>query len=167
MMSPHDVHVVLAALGEARAPAWIDGGWGVDALLGAQTRAHADLDLVIALEHVPAAVDALAPLGFRLAEDELPTRFVLATAAGRRVDFHTVAFDTEGAGWQELQDHRRFRYPPEGFRSIGAIDGRSVPCLSAAVQLACHLGYEPDATDRGDMAALAARFGLELPPPYH
>jgi lincosamide nucleotidyltransferase A/C/D/E len=23
---------------------WIDGGWGIDALLGKQTRAHADLD---------------------------------------------------------------------------------------------------------------------------
>ena len=26
---------------------WIDGGWGVDALLGTQTRAHQDLDIVI------------------------------------------------------------------------------------------------------------------------
>lgn len=28
---------------------WIDGGWGVDALLGRQTRHHEDLD--IALRH--------------------------------------------------------------------------------------------------------------------
>ncbi|MHA1547625.1 MAG: nucleotidyltransferase domain-containing protein, partial [Alphaproteobacteria bacterium] len=26
---------------------WIDGGWGVDALLGEQTRPHGDLDLVV------------------------------------------------------------------------------------------------------------------------
>jgi lincosamide nucleotidyltransferase A/C/D/E len=26
---------------------WIDGGWGVDALLGKQTRTHADLDIVV------------------------------------------------------------------------------------------------------------------------
>jgi lincosamide nucleotidyltransferase A/C/D/E len=26
---------------------WIDGGWGVDALLGAQTRPHKDLDIAI------------------------------------------------------------------------------------------------------------------------
>jgi lincosamide nucleotidyltransferase A/C/D/E len=26
---------------------WIDGGWGVDALLGKQSRAHKDLDITI------------------------------------------------------------------------------------------------------------------------
>jgi lincosamide nucleotidyltransferase A/C/D/E len=32
---------------------WIDGGWGVDALVGRQTRPHEDLDLVVALDHAP------------------------------------------------------------------------------------------------------------------
>jgi lincosamide nucleotidyltransferase A/C/D/E len=27
---------------------WLDGGWGVDALLGYRSRPHQDLDLVIA-----------------------------------------------------------------------------------------------------------------------
>jgi lincosamide nucleotidyltransferase A/C/D/E len=166
MMPAPGVHVILAAPREAAIPAWVDGGWGVDALLGEQTRAHTDLDLVIALEHAPAAMEALALSGFYLAEDELPTRFVLATSTDRHVDFHAVAFDTEGAGWQQLQDGRRFRYPPEGFQSVGLIGGEPVPCLSPAVQLSCHLGYEPDETDRADVGALAARFGLELPRPY-
>jgi lincosamide nucleotidyltransferase A/C/D/E len=26
---------------------WVDGGWGVDALLGEQTRPHKDLDIAI------------------------------------------------------------------------------------------------------------------------
>jgi lincosamide nucleotidyltransferase A/C/D/E len=26
----------------------VDGGWGIDALIGAQTRPHGDLDLVVA-----------------------------------------------------------------------------------------------------------------------
>jgi len=26
---------------------WLDGGWGVDACLGSQTRRHGDLDIVI------------------------------------------------------------------------------------------------------------------------
>jgi lincosamide nucleotidyltransferase A/C/D/E len=33
---------------------WIDGGWGVDALLGLQTRSHKDLDIVIEQKHVAA-----------------------------------------------------------------------------------------------------------------
>jgi lincosamide nucleotidyltransferase A/C/D/E len=40
----------------------VDGGWGVDALLGEQTRAHDDLDLVITRGDCSAAQDALAPL---------------------------------------------------------------------------------------------------------
>ncbi len=26
---------------------WLDGGWGVDALLGKQTRKHGDVDIVV------------------------------------------------------------------------------------------------------------------------
>ncbi|HEY5639131.1 MAG TPA: hypothetical protein VIW01_03705 [Dehalococcoidia bacterium] len=44
--------------------------------------------------------------------------------------------------------------------------GRSLPCLSAEVQLACHVGYEPGEKDRHDVALLAERFGVTLPPAY-
>lgn len=33
---------------------WIDGGWGVDALLGEQTRPHKDLDIAIEPKQVAA-----------------------------------------------------------------------------------------------------------------
>jgi hypothetical protein len=36
---------VLERLDRAGVPVWLDGGWGVDALVGRQTRAHRDLDL--------------------------------------------------------------------------------------------------------------------------
>ena len=42
----------------------IDGGWGVDALLGRQTRLHEDLDLVIRRQDKPAFMDRLGALGF-------------------------------------------------------------------------------------------------------
>lgn len=42
--------VALLDLFEANGIAvWLDGGWGVDALLGKQSRAHGDLD--VALDH--------------------------------------------------------------------------------------------------------------------
>ena len=31
---------------------WVEGGWGVDALLGEQTRSHDDLDLGVRMEDV-------------------------------------------------------------------------------------------------------------------
>lgn len=41
----------LDVLAAADVTPWIDGGWGVDALLGHQTREHGDLDLVIEARH--------------------------------------------------------------------------------------------------------------------
>jgi lincosamide nucleotidyltransferase A/C/D/E len=46
------VLAALRLLASAHCPVWIDGGWGVDALLGRQTRLNADLDLAIALTDV-------------------------------------------------------------------------------------------------------------------
>jgi lincosamide nucleotidyltransferase A/C/D/E len=46
---------------------WLDGGWGIDALLGRETRTHSDLDLVIDRNQVPRAQQLLCRLGF---EDE-------------------------------------------------------------------------------------------------
>lgn len=83
---------------------WVDGGWGVDALVGQQTRPHDDLDLVIELADSDRAAAALSELGYTLYEDARPTKFVLRDERDRRVDFHTVTFDAEGGGVQVLQD---------------------------------------------------------------
>lgn len=156
----------LDRLSEAGVSAWVDGGWGVDALLGEQTRPHEDLDLVVALDDGARVEQAFAPLGFRLALDERPVRFVLCDAAGHRLDCHTVTFVENGDGVQVQPDGSDFHYPAEGFGGRGRIGGRAVACLSAATQVLCHLGYEPDAQDRRDMRLLHERLGVPLPPPY-
>ncbi|NRA75463.1 MAG: hypothetical protein HRU16_05925 [Planctomycetes bacterium] len=59
---------------------WIDGGWGVDALLEEETRSHDDLDLVITRVQSGQAQTALAELGFAHAREivpGLPARIVL------------------------------------------------------------------------------------------
>jgi len=166
MMPAADVLRLLDALADAGIAAWVDGGWGVDALLGEQTREHDDLDLVIALDDSERATEALGALEFALAEDERPTRFVLRDNADRRIDFHTVVFDDEGGGVQTLQSGRSYRYPPEGFRGSGIIAGRPVACLTAEVQIERHTGYEPDDKDSHDVLLLFERFGLPLPAAY-
>ena len=42
----------------------VDGGWGVDALLGRQTRFHEDLDIAIPHKDVPKLRKLLAEKGF-------------------------------------------------------------------------------------------------------
>jgi len=87
---------VLDALRTAGVEAWVDGGWGVDALLCRETRLHEDLDLVVALDRVEHIQEVLGRRGFTLGEDQLPVRFVLSHPELGHVDFHTVTFDPEG-----------------------------------------------------------------------
>jgi lincosamide nucleotidyltransferase A/C/D/E len=167
MIVSEDVIAVVRLLERARCPVWIDGGWGVDALLGRQTRLHADLDLAIALADVPAAKDILTTvLGYRVAQDEMPTRLELRDRQDRRIDLHPLVFDAQGNGRQQLQDGSWGMYSSSGLAGSGSIDGYHVRCLSPDLQLQFHLGYEPDEDDRHDVELLCRHFGLELPREY-
>ena len=165
-MQSNNVLQIVTWLETAGIAVWLDGGWGVDALVGRQTRPHDDLDVIIALHHVEPAQQILRALGFALTVDELPTRFVLCDDHERRIDFHPVTFDSEGGGVQHLQDGSRFRYPPEGFGGAGSIDGRVVHCLTPEVQMLCHTGYVPDENDQHDVHLLHTEFRLALPSGY-
>jgi lincosamide nucleotidyltransferase A/C/D/E len=162
-----DVIDVLDALAARGLKVWVDGGWGVDALLGEQTRPHDDVDLVVELVALPVVVEAFAGLGFRVAEDHAPVRVVLRAVDGRQADLHPVTFDDQGTGWQvgASADGSDCPYPAGGF-DRGRILDRAVPCLGAALQVEHHRGYEPRHRDRVDMAQLARRFGLSLPEAY-
>ncbi len=166
-MNADAVLKVVDALDAAGLQVWLDGGWGVDALLGQQTREHEDVDVVVELERIDEVVHALGPLGFRLVADHLPTRAVLRSADGRQVDLHPVSFDDAGIGWQRGAgpDGTDCPYPADGF-ARGQLLARTVPCLTARLQVAHHCGYERRARDRHDMAALAEAFDLALREPY-
>src|SRR5215213_9902823 len=151
MMDAPSVLSVVATLEGAGVRVWLDGGWGVDALVGEQTRDHDDLDCVIALSDASVARDAIEVLGFTLSLDELPTRFVMRDRFDRRVDFHTVTFDAAGGATQQLQDGTPAPYPAEGFSGSGRLAGVQVACLTATVQSLHHLGYDPDEKDHHDM----------------
>ena len=167
MLEAPDVLAVLDRLDRARVAVWLDGGWGVDALLGRRSRPHRDLDLVIARDDLAAAQAALAGVGFRhdaAAAPGLPARLVLVDAAGRQVDFHPVHFDADGNGWQDLGGGAWGDYPAEGLAGTGRVGDREVRCVTAAIQIRHHLGYPLGATDRHDLALLGERFGVALPP---
>ena len=71
---------------------WIDGGWGVDALLGQQTRKHDDLDVALHHSNLTTLCKLLADRGYH----HLPTGdswgcyFVLGDDQGHRLDLHFV-----------------------------------------------------------------------------
>jgi lincosamide nucleotidyltransferase A/C/D/E len=140
----------------------VDGGWGVDALLGRQTRRHNDLDLAVPHRDVPALRALLAARGYREVprDDTWEGNFVLADAHGREVDVHAYAFDDEG--------HNVFGvpYPADALTGTGTIDGYPVACISPAWTVRFHTGYSLDLDDYRDVSAVCERFGIALPPEY-
>ncbi|CAM5639316.1 hypothetical protein SCANM63S_07919 [Streptomyces canarius] len=66
---------------------WIGGGWGIDALVGQQTRRHRDLDLMHRKSQEPAVVAVLADAGFVETLDWRPVRFVVTDPGTERSIF--------------------------------------------------------------------------------
>jgi lincosamide nucleotidyltransferase A/C/D/E len=52
-MNAADVVSLYTELQKLNIHIWVDGGWGVDALLGEQTRPHEDLDIAIQELDIP------------------------------------------------------------------------------------------------------------------
>lgn len=166
-MTPADVIRILDRLETAGVESWLDGGWGVDALLDEQTRDHDDVDLVVRVRDVAAMRAALAGDGFVLDRGEPDSNFVLRDGRGLEIDVHPVRFDDSGNGVYRMENGEDWIYPAEGFTGRGRIEGRDVKCLSADVQMLGHAGgYEPDWTDFHDMRLLNSRLGTPLLPPY-
>jgi lincosamide nucleotidyltransferase A/C/D/E len=164
VMTAAQVIEVLTTLRQANVTAWVDGGWGVDALLGEQTREHDDLDLVVRAEAVSVIRRLLEAAGFAVERDWLPTALSLRHEDGRAIDLHPVESSLDGGGDQiQLDGVHRWHYSAPVRGSIGE---NPVLCCSPECQLAAHLGYQPDRNDHADMALLAQRFGLIPPVPY-
>jgi lincosamide nucleotidyltransferase A/C/D/E len=156
---------LLRLLDDAGISVWLDGGWGVDALLEIQTRAHKDVDLILRVVDVPMLQEILGIRGFAVRSGAPPYSFVLADGAGLEVDVHAVVFDDRGNGVYRMENGEDWIYPGEGFTGRGTVDGTSVCCLSPAAQVLCHAhGYVPTEKDFRDMELLQERFGVELPP---
>jgi lincosamide nucleotidyltransferase A/C/D/E len=167
-MSADDVLSVVDALQGAAVHFWVAGGWGVDALLGEQTRSHQDVDIVIGdFERCePEARSVLQGLGFQFTETRthetwMPLCSALDDRAGHRIEL--LSMDRErlidslrGTSRHHPETEGRHSGSVEGATLFtqGTIAGRAVPCLSAQVQLLYHSGYELTPELEQDVARL-------------
>jgi lincosamide nucleotidyltransferase A/C/D/E len=159
-----DVHALLDLLDANGIEIWLDGGWAVDALLGEQTRAHNDLDIVIAFADVPTLWVLLKERGYNDVprDDTSPWNFVMGNTQGVEIDFHVVTFDAQGTGVYGPQ-RDDFSYTAAALQGQGVIGGRSVRCITPDVLVYFHTLYTPDANDVHDVVALCRRFGIRYP----
>jgi lincosamide nucleotidyltransferase A/C/D/E len=140
----------------------LDGGWGVDALLGEQTRPHADLDIAVQHKDVPRVRVLLEARGYKDVprDDTRDCNFVLGDDQGRQIDVHSYTFDSAGNHVYGV------KYPADSLTGSGSVNGYPVRCISPEWMVKFHLGYEFDVNDYRDVRALCQRFGIEMPPEY-
>ena len=161
-MTAQDVIAFVQLLNQHDIEVYIDGGWGVDALLGEQTRPHSDLDIAVAHKDVPQIRALLEARGYRDVprDDTWECNFVLGDDEGRLIDIHSYTFDAEGNTIYGVA------YPYASLSGTGSIDGFPVKCISPAWMVKFHTGYELDKGDYHDVKLLCQRFGIALPAEY-
>lgn len=158
-MTADDVFWMVKLLEQNQIEVTLDGGWGVDALLGEQTRKHSDLDIVIAYADSPRLKTVLETHGFKDVPrpDTRPINYVLGDEFGHLVDIHTYTLDRENHPEHGLD------YPLESLNGKGTILGYPVRCIDVKNMVEFHSGYDLDENDYHDVKVLCQRFGIDLP----
>jgi lincosamide nucleotidyltransferase A/C/D/E len=163
-LSAEDALSLYAMLVQHHIRCWVTGGWGVDALLGRETRPHHDLDLLVSFDDLGQLQDLLPAQGFsrRLVWEEnrwvevrgaeSPTAFVERDALGRELDIHVIQLVEEGPPIS-LFDHA-WDLHKDSLDGVGSISGAPVACVSVATQLQAHSGYDLPPQHQGDVDRL-------------
>ncbi len=161
-MTANDVIEFVQLLDQNHIDACIDGGWGVDALLGEHTRTHADLDIAVQHKDVAQIRALLEARGYRDVprDDTRECNFVLGDDQGHLVDIHSYTFDSGGNLVFGVA------YPFDSLNGTGVVNGYPVKCISPEWMVKFHTGYRLDENDYHDVKLLCQRFGIEVPSEY-
>lgn len=163
MMNKEDVIELLKKIELAGIDVWIDGGWGVDALLKRQTRPHNDIDVFVQQKDKIAFVEMLKLDGYRETKMEYTTEehTVWCDTVNHIIDLHLFEFTKDKTF---LFDN--VIYPSEILNGKGKIGEVAVNCFTVESQLLYHQGYEQKEKDRHDVLLLCETFGLSIPKEY-
>ncbi len=172
MVHADDVINIYQSLSANNIQIWLTGGWGIDALLRAQTRPHKDLDIIMLLDDVVHMRELLGRAGYGLKEiwsenswavdaqgNEAPTAFVLQDSEGLEIDAHAMRLDDRGHGIPAWTNDEGLVFTTETLAGEGMVAGVAVRCLSLAMQMLCHAGYDLPNVQLRDLALLHERFG--------
>jgi lincosamide nucleotidyltransferase A/C/D/E len=175
MVSAEEAVYIYRLLSADGIPVWLTGGWGIDALLGEQTRPHKDLDIILLLDDVQRMRILLSGEGFGLKElwsenrwdtdaqgVEIATAFVLQHADGREIDAHALRMDEQGNGIPAW-DSEGLTFKRQDLAGKGKITGFAVRCLSPEIQVVCHTGYQLPDVQRRDLELLHKKYSVGDP----
>ncbi|NJR51122.1 MAG: aminoglycoside nucleotidyltransferase [Leptolyngbyaceae cyanobacterium CSU_1_3] len=161
-MTLRNVIEIVQLLNQHRIEFYVDGGWGVDALLERQTRSHADLDIAIQHKDAQQVRTLLEARGYSDAHraDSSDFNFVLSDHQGHQIDIHTYTFDAADNHIYGIP------YPLESLSGNGSVDGNPVKCISPEWVVKFHIAYQFDEDDYRDVKAICQHFNIEMPLEY-
>ncbi len=145
-MPPREVVALYELLINHSIPAWLDGGWAVDALAKQQTRPHQDVDFLVPIQYTNKLLNIFHVRGFTVdeKETELPYRLVvLNQKESLMIDFHLVIPQDDGSMIFRITNYKEnipsydHRYLKVGLGGIGVVDGVNIPCITLDEQVRC------------------------------
>jgi lincosamide nucleotidyltransferase A/C/D/E len=176
MVRAEDVVSICKRLTTNGIQVWVIGGWGIDALLGEQTRFHKDLDVFILLDDVVRTCALLGHDGYTLKElwsenrpavdarmVETATAFILQSADGCEIDVHAICLDDRSNGVPVWEADEGFIFTREDLAGQGTIGGLPVRCITPEKQMLCHTGYQIPDSQLHDLELLHQKFGVKHP----
>jgi lincosamide nucleotidyltransferase A/C/D/E len=146
---------------------WIDGGWGVDALVGRQTRFHKDLDLAIQQKDIPVFLKLLEAQGYKEIKLDIarPHNFVLGDNNKREIDVHVIVLNDKGDGIYGPAKNGEV-YPAAALIGKGKICNLEVDCISPEYVVKFHTGYDLKEKDYKDVLTVCKKYDLKIPNEY-
>lgn len=143
---------------------WIEGGWGIDVLIGKQTRPHRDIDVDFDADYENVLLDRLTGMGYQIITDARPTRIELYHSMHGFIDIHPFIISDQGGMKQANPEGGWFELEASWF-SEATFEGRKIPCVSIQGQRLFHSGYDLREIDYADLKNLNDAFpqvGFEI-----
>lgn len=141
-------------------PLLVGGGWGVDALMGEQTRPHNDIDLYVEKRYHQRYADLLKAKGFAPVDDPSTSanHIIYQDERERVIDLYLFEYGPESSYC--VGD---ITYPPTFFSARGDIFGKNVHCVppQEMVDILTEVGVNRKTWH--DVRMLCDQFDLALP----
>ena len=160
MVSERDALEVLSMFEDAAIKIFLDGGWGIDALVGYESRQHNDIDVFIEDCDKLKALNALMKAGYveMIMDYTTLNHTVWHDKNDRIIDLHFFTYDCNRNLIFEGET-----YPSDVFSGKGHICHKDIACIAPDYQLQFHSGYELDENDIKDVVLLCETFNLGIP----
>ena len=136
---------------------WVEGGWGIDVLIGKQTREHRDVDIDFDATHEKELLKKLSEIGYQITIDQRPTRVELYHPNYGNIDIHPFVISESGSVKQANPEGGWFELASDWFTK-SHYEGRKIPCVSIEGQRIFHSGYDLRAIDHADLSNLNAAY---------